>query len=135
MLQGKRAVVTGGGRGIGAAVARALVAEGAEVMVAARSAGAIEAVAAELRAGGGRAEAQVCDVADPAQVAALARAAAERLGPIDILVNNAGVAPSAPLRSIRLEDWNRTFAINTTGTFLCTQAFVPGMVERGWGRV
>ena len=66
---------------------------------------------------------------------ALAREAGARLGAVDILVNNAGVAPSAPLRSITLESWNRTFAVNTTGTFLCTQAFVPGMVERGWGRV
>ena len=105
-LQGKKAVVTGGGRGIGAAVARALAAEGAAVMVAARSAGEVEKLAAELSAGGAQAEAQVCDVTDPASVAALAAAAAERLGPVDLLVNNAGVAPSAPLRSITLEEWN-----------------------------
>jgi NAD(P)-dependent dehydrogenase (short-subunit alcohol dehydrogenase family) len=134
-LQGKTAVITGGGRGIGAAVARALAAEGAAVMVAARKAAEVEAVADELRAAGARAEAEVCDVTAPSQVAALAEAAAGRLGPVDILVNNAGVAPSAPLRSIRLPDWERTFAVNTTGTFLCTQTFVPGMVERGWGRV
>jgi NAD(P)-dependent dehydrogenase (short-subunit alcohol dehydrogenase family) len=135
ILQGKGAVVTGGGRGIGAAVARALAAEGAAVMVSARNEAEIEGVAAELRASGARAEAQVCDVTDPEQVAALARAAAERLGPVDILVNNAGIATSAPLRAIRLEEWNRVFAVNATGTMLCTQAFAPGMVERGWGRV
>src|SRR5262245_33145066 len=104
-------------------------------MVAARNAAEVEAVARDLRAQGARAEAQVCDVTNPVQVGGLAVAAAERLGPVDILVNNAGVAPSAPLRSIRLEEWNRTFAVNATGTMLCTQAFVPGMVERGWGRV
>ncbi len=135
MLAGRSAVVTGGGRGIGAAVARALAEAGAAVMVAARTAAEVEAVAAELSAAGHRAFAAVCDVTDPESVAALARQAGDRLGAVDVLVNNAGVAPSAPLRSITLESWNRTFAVNTTGTFLCTQAFVPGMVERGWGRV
>jgi len=135
MLAGRSAVVTGGGRGIGAAVARALAEAGAAVMVAARTAAEVEAVAAELTAAGHRAFGAVCDVTDAESVAALAREAGARLGAVDILVNNAGVAPSAPLRSITLESWNRTFAVNTTGTFLCTQAFVPGMVERGWGRV
>jgi NAD(P)-dependent dehydrogenase (short-subunit alcohol dehydrogenase family) len=135
ILEGRSAVVTGGGRGIGAAVARALAAEGAAVMVAARTEAEVEAVAAELAAAGHRAFAATCDVTDPASVAALARAAAERLGAVDVLVNNAGIAPSAPLRSITLESWNRTFTVNATGTLLCTQAFVPGMVERGWGRV
>ena len=135
ILEGRSAVVTGGGRGIGAAVARALAAEGAAVMVAARTGAEVEAVAAELAAAGHRAYPAVCDVTDPGSVAALARSAAERLGAVDILVNNAGVAPSAPLKSITLESWNRTFAVNATGTLLCTQAFVPGMVESGWGRV
>jgi NAD(P)-dependent dehydrogenase (short-subunit alcohol dehydrogenase family) len=135
ILEGRSAVVTGGGRGIGAAVARALAAEGAAVMVAARTASEVEAVAAELSAAGHRAFAATCDVTDPASVAALAEAAAERMGGVDVLVNNAGVAPSAPLKSITLDSWNGTFAVNATGTFLCTQAFVPGMVARGWGRV
>jgi NAD(P)-dependent dehydrogenase (short-subunit alcohol dehydrogenase family) len=134
-LEGKRAVVTGGGRGIGAAVARALAAEGAAVLVAARSLAEVEAVAGELREIGCEAWAATCDVTDPLAVAALVRTAEERLGGVDILVNNAGIANSAPLRSLTLEVWNRTFAVNATGTFLCTQAFVPGMVERGWGRV
>ena len=135
ILQGKRAVVTGGGRGIGAAVARLLAAEGAAVVVSARKVAEIEAVADELRAGGAQAWAVACDVTEPAQVTALAAAAAEHLGGVDILVNNAGIAHSAPLRSITLADWNRLFAVNVTGTFLCTQAFVPGMVAAGWGRV
>ncbi len=134
-LDGRSAVVTGGGRGIGAAVARALAAEGAAVLVAARTAREVEAVAAELVEAGHRAYAATCDVTDPGSVAALAAEAAARLGSVDVLVNNAGIAPSAPLRSITLDSWNRTLAVNATGTLLCTQAFVPGMVERGWGRV
>jgi NAD(P)-dependent dehydrogenase (short-subunit alcohol dehydrogenase family) len=134
-LHGKGAVVTGGGRGIGAATARALAEAGAAVVVAARSAEQLAATAAALRAAGHQAWAVTCDVTDPLQVAALRAEAEQRLGHIDVLVNNAGVAHSAPLKSITLEQWNRLFAVNVTGTFLCTQAFLPGMTERGWGRV
>jgi len=135
ILAGKKAVVTGAGKGIGAAVARSLAAAGAEVLVAARTRSDVERVAAGLAADGYTAWAESCDVTDPAQIAALGRAAAEHLGQVDILVNNAGIAHSAPLKAISLDTWNRIFAVNVTGTFLCTQAFVPGMVERGWGRV
>ena len=76
-----------------------------------------------------------CDVADSDSVDALAATAREHLGRIDILINNAGIATSAPLASIRLDEWNRIFAVNVTGTFLCTQKVVPEMVETGWGRV
>ncbi len=131
----QRAVVTGGGRGIGAAVARALAAEGASVVVSARSRDEIEAVAAELRDAGGDAWAVACDVTDPVEVEALRHQAQEKMGGIDVLVNNAGIAASAPLKAIDLKQWNRIFAVNATGTFLCTQACVPAMVERGWGRV
>ncbi|HYL21270.1 MAG TPA: SDR family oxidoreductase [Gemmatimonadales bacterium] len=134
-LAGRGAVVTGAGRGIGMAVARALVEAGAAVVVAARTRKAIEAVATKLNAAGGRAWAVSCDVTDPANVAALALAAESHLGHVDILVNNAGVSHSAPLRKTTLEDWNRILAVNATGTFLCTQAFLPGMLERRWGRV
>lgn len=130
-LQGRTAVVTGGGRGIGAAVAFALSEAGARVVVAARSRVEIESLAQALRERGRDVVPEACDVTNPASVHALAKAA----GKADILVNNAGVASSAPLKAIALEDWNRLFAVNATGTFLCTQAFVPGMVERGWGRV
>ena len=134
-LSGRGAVITGGGRGIGAAVAEALVGEGASVVVSARSADQIEAVAERLEAAGGRAWAIPCDVSDPAQVERLASAATERLGSVDILVNNAGIARSAPIKALTLEEWNTILAINATGTFLCTQAFLGPMVERGWGRV
>jgi len=101
--------------------------------VAARTRDAIEAVATELRAAGGRAWAVSCDVTDLANVQALARAAETHLEHVDILVNNAGVSHSAPLQKITLEDWNRILTVNVTGTFLCTQAFLPRMVERRWG--
>jgi NAD(P)-dependent dehydrogenase (short-subunit alcohol dehydrogenase family) len=68
-------------------------------------------------------------------VETLAHEAASRLGPVDILVNNAGTSSSAPLQRLALAEWERLFAVNATGTMLCTQAFLPGMVERGWGRV
>jgi NAD(P)-dependent dehydrogenase (short-subunit alcohol dehydrogenase family) len=138
-LTGKGAVITGGGRGIGAASARALADAGAAVVLAARSADQLAATAEGLRAAGHQAFEVRCDVTDPAQVAALREQAVAHLrgagATVDVLVNNAGVAHSAPLKSITLEDWNRLFAVNVTGTFLCTQAFAPAMAAAGWGRV
>jgi NAD(P)-dependent dehydrogenase (short-subunit alcohol dehydrogenase family) len=134
-LSGRTAVVTGGGRGIGAAVARALAVEGVRVLVAARSLGEVEAVADGIRLRGGDAAAARCDVSDPESVAGLGAAARERFGAVDVLINNAGIATSAPVHKITLEEWDRVFAVNVTGTMLCTQQFLPGMLQRGWGRV
>lgn len=134
-LAGKGALVTGGGRGIGEAVAWALAESGAAVVVAARSIDQIEAVSASLREAGHSAYAVRCDVSDPGSIARLIAEAEQRLGTVDVLVNNAGIAASAPVERITLEEWNRTFAVNVTGPFLCTQALLPGMRERGWGRI
>ncbi|HSM35722.1 MAG TPA: 3-oxoacyl-ACP reductase FabG [Longimicrobiales bacterium] len=134
-LAGTTAVITGGGRGIGRAVAEALVERGAAVLVAARSADEIEATAAALRERGAEAHAVPCDVTDEAAVARLAAAAEERLGAVDILVNNAGAAFAQPLHRLSLQEWTDTLAVNATGPFLCTRAFLPGMVQRGRGRV
>jgi NAD(P)-dependent dehydrogenase (short-subunit alcohol dehydrogenase family) len=134
-LAGRGAVVTGGGRGIGAAVARALAGAGARVLVAARHIDEVEAVAVELRRAGHEAWAAHCDVTDAGQVAALAHTARERLGAADVLVNNAGTASSAPVQRIMLEEWQRLLAVNATGTLLATQAFLPAMRERSWGRI
>jgi len=131
----RNAVVTGGGRGIGAAVARALAAAGARVLVVARTVDEIEQVAGEIRATGGEAWALPCDVSDEAAVRALGRAARERLGGVDVLVNNAGVSASSPLVKITLDEWNRVLGVIATGTFLCTREFLPGMIERGFGRI
>jgi NAD(P)-dependent dehydrogenase (short-subunit alcohol dehydrogenase family) len=134
-LHGRSAVITGGGRGIGVAVARALAQAGARVLVAARSTSEVEVVAGTLRDEGHQAHHATCDVTDPASVHALAATAREKLGDVDILVNNAGIAGSAPLAKITLDEWNRIFAVNVTGTMLCAQAFVPAMVARKWGRL
>ena len=134
-LSGRGAVVTGGGRGIGAAVARSLAAAGAAVVVAARTRSEIEEVAAGIESDGGRAHAVACDVTEEESVAGLERAAREALEAVDVLVTAAGVASSAPLHRVSLREWERALAVNATGTFLCLRAFVPAMAERGWGRV
>jgi 3-hydroxybutyrate dehydrogenase len=134
-LQGKKAVITGAGRGIGVAVARELAEHGAELLLAARTLSEVEAVAAELVTAGHRASAARCDVADEAQVAELARVARERLGSVDILVNNAGVASSAPLKALDLAEVERLMTVNFRGSLLTIRELVPGMVAQGWGRV
>jgi len=134
-LAGRGAVVTGGSRGIGLAVARALAEAGAAVVVAARGPDGLEAAARALCAAGRRAWAVPCDVADPEGVRTLAREAETRLGHVDILVNNAGISHSASVQKTTLEDWQRILTVNATGPFLCIQAFLPGMLARGWGRV
>jgi len=108
---------------------------GADVVVTARSVAQIEGVAADIRATGRRAWALPCDVEKSDQIAALARESVRLAGHVDILVNNAGIASSAPLRTMSVDEWNRMFAVNATAVFLCTQAFLPGMLERKWGRV
>jgi NAD(P)-dependent dehydrogenase (short-subunit alcohol dehydrogenase family) len=134
-LGGRGAVVTGGGRGIGAAIAKALAAEDAAVMVAARSRDEIDRVAAELRDAGHVAYAQTCDVTDETSVAELGRAARATLGHVDILVNNAGTGSSAPVVKLSATEWRRALDVIATGTFLCTREFLADMIGRGWGRV
>jgi 3-hydroxybutyrate dehydrogenase len=134
-LRGRTAVVTGGGRGVGAAVACRLAGAGAEVLVASRTAADVERVAACLREEGRLAHAVTCDVAEPSSIERMAEAARHALGRVDILVNNAGAAVAAPIHRTSLDDWSRMLAVNATGAFLCLKAFLPDMVERGWGRV
>jgi len=104
-------------------------------VVAARTQAEIAGVAHAIGAAGGTAWAVACDVSDAASVAALADAARDRTGAVDVLVNSAGIATSAPLARQTLEEWERIFAVNVTGTFLVTRAFLPAMMERGRGRV
>lgn len=129
------AVVTGGGRGIGAATVRALAEAGVAVLAVSRTAEQVDRVARELRDTGHVAHAAMCDVTDAAQVRRLAATAAERLGRVDILVNNAGRAHSAPLHRTTLDEWNELLTVNATSAFLATQVFLPAMLEAGWGRV
>ena len=134
-LEGRAAVVTGGGSGIGAATARVLCEAGAAVLVAARNEREVVRVAAELREDGFQAFAFRCDVTDPRQVRDMALSGREAMDRLDILVNSAGTATSNPLAKITLGEWNHILAVNATGTFLCTQAVFPGMVEQRWGRI
>jgi 3-hydroxybutyrate dehydrogenase len=129
-LSGRTALVTGGGRGIGAAVARRLAGAGARVVVWGRTTAEVEEIAGEV---GGTPV--TCDLADrPATDAALVRVGAE-VGAVDILVNNAGIALSSPLARTRDDDWDRLLEVNVTAAFRLCRALVPDMVERGWGRV
>ncbi len=134
-LSGRVAFVTGGGRGIGRAVAIALAAEGASVVVTARSESEIEAVASELRASGVEAIALALDVANSGSVRDVFAAARERLGPVDVLVNNAGIGRSALLWRTSDDDWRATLETNLSGTFYCMREAIGPMVERRWGRV
>ncbi len=134
-LQGRAAVITGGGRGIGAATAFALAEAGATVAVAARNEAQVVEMAAQLRDQGHTVFAFRCDVTDSRQVRDLMLSAKEAMGRIDILVNNAGTATSNPVGRIKLIEWEHIMAVNATGTFLCTQAVFDRMVERGWGRI
>lgn len=134
-LDGYNALITGGGRGIGAAAAIELAKAGAQVSVAARNESQVVEIAARMREDGHEAFAFRCDVTDQRQVRELALSAREAMGRIDILVNNAGTATSNPISRITLPEWEHIMAVNATGTFLCTQAVYDQMAERRWGRI
>jgi 3-hydroxybutyrate dehydrogenase len=135
-LEGKVALITGGGRGIGRAVAFALAYEGASIAVLARTAEQVASVATEIESACGvEAMPAVCDVSSAESVERAFASVRERFGRVDILVNNAGIAESAPLVKTSDELWQRHLAINLNGTFYCTRAALPSMLERGWGRV
>ena len=129
------ALVTGGGRGIGRAIVLRLAKDGLRVAVAARTAAQVEETAAAARAAGAAALPLAIDVTDPASVADAVGRTESELGPVDVVVNNAGVAESAPLARTEPELWERHFRVNATGPYLVTRAVLPGMLERGWGRV
>jgi NAD(P)-dependent dehydrogenase (short-subunit alcohol dehydrogenase family) len=155
-LAGRHALVTGGGSGIGAAIARALAAEKARVTLVGRRQEALDAIATELRSSRaksrgarpdlsgerpsttlGTSEVGVfaADITDPAQVAAAMQAARSANGPIDILINNAGAAESAPFHKLTLDAWRQALAVNLDALFLVTQAALPDLRAAEHGRV
>ena len=138
-LEGRVALVTGAGRGVGAGVAAGLADAGAAVAVNDLDPGRAQAVADQLDAAGGRAAACVADVTDWDAVTAMVAGVEATLGPVDILVNNAGIpADGFTLRAFRdmpVEDWDRFVRLNLYGVLYCTKATVDDMCERGWGRI
>lgn len=134
-LKGKSAVVTGGGRGIGRAIATVLAFQGAAVAVWDLNTDGAEQTVETIREAGGKAVAVSGDAADPDAVAASAARTREALGAISILVNNAGISSYVPFTSLTEEVWDRIIRVNLKGPFLVTKEFVPGMLEAGWGRI
>jgi 3-oxoacyl-[acyl-carrier protein] reductase len=135
-LSGHVALVTGASRGIGAAIALVLAGAGAGVAVNYRErASDAEAVVAKIKSSGGRAIAVAADVSKAAAVATMVEQVASALGPIDILVNNAGVAIVRGVDDLTEDDFDRTIAVNLKSAFLCTQAVLPMMRARQWGRI
>ena len=134
-LKDQVALVTGGGRGIGRSIALAFAREGADVAIAARTEVELAAVRTEIRGEARNALDFRCDVTDKQQIAELVRQVEESLGPITILVNNSGVAASAKVVEMDDELWDRILRVNLTGTYLCTKAVLPGMLQRGYGRI
>ena len=136
LLRGQVAIVTGGGKGLGRAVAEALAGLGASVVIASRNAPELDDVVKDIRKAGGHALAQTADVADDRQVQELVLATERWVGPATILVNNAGmVDPVAPLARSDPALWLRNISINIGGTYLPTRAVLPGMLERAAGRI
>jgi 3-oxoacyl-[acyl-carrier protein] reductase len=135
-LNGHVALVTGGSRGIGAAIAVAIAEAGAAVAVNYRErAVEADAVVAKIRDMGGRAIATAADVSQAAAVAGMVDHVASALGPIDIVVNNAGMALVRGIDDLTESDFDRTIAVNLKSAFLCTQAVLPAMRAKKWGRI
>jgi 3-oxoacyl-[acyl-carrier protein] reductase len=137
LFEGRTALVTGAGRGIGRSIAMMLAAEGARPALLSRTAAELESVAAEVAATGAeRPKVIVADIRDPAQVRRVVGDVDAELGPIDILVNNAAVVwPLGPTTKVDPLDWEAAFQINVFALLRTTQEVLPSMLERGWGRI
>jgi len=134
-LDGRTALVTGASQGIGEGISRLLAARGARVVLAARSAERLEALAAEIAAAGGAARALTLDVAQPESVAGQLKLLPEEFAAIDVLVNNAGITADNLLARMSLADWERVLRTNLTGAYALSRELVRGMMRRRWGRV
>ncbi|HEX2275661.1 MAG TPA: SDR family NAD(P)-dependent oxidoreductase [Candidatus Tectomicrobia bacterium] len=134
-LGGKRAVVTGAGRGIGRAIALAFAREGAAVVCSGRQKGPLDEVAGVITDEGGRADVVCADVTKDDDVAELARQALTSLGGVDVLVNNAGIYAPGAFMEHELDDWQRVLDVNVLGVVRVTRAFLPAMLGAGSGRI
>ena len=135
-LAGQTVIITGGGRGFGENMSRAVAKEGAFVTVADRDVGEAERVVSDIEAEGGSAIAAGTDVTDEAQVKEMVARTLEQTGQIDVLVNNAGVSgPSCDYTEVTLEDWKAVYDVNVNGVFLCAREVLPHMRERKSGHI
>lgn len=134
-LDGKVVLVTGGSKGIGKGIARAMAAEGANLVLAARDHEVLQRTASELAAGSVEVLAVPTDVTDEGQVAALFAQSTDRFGRLDVLVNNAGAFDGGPLDELSTEVWDKVIAVNLRGPFLCTRAAMRIMKKQGGGRI
>ncbi len=135
-LENQTAIVTGGGRGIGRAIALALAREGVNVLVCGRHEKTLKQTASEIQTLGRQALAIVTDISREKEVETLVQSAISEFGCINILVNNAGIAgPTAPITNVSRNDWDETIAVNLTSAFLCSRAVLPGMIERRSGKI
>lgn len=134
-LTGQVAVVTGGGRGLGEAMARAFAEAGARVVIASRKREVVEATAETFRRDGYEALAAGLDVTNPEDIESLIRRTMEEYGRIDVLVNNSGTSWGAPAMDMPMEAWNKVLEVNVTGTFLMSQQAARVMKEQGGGRI
>jgi len=135
-LQGQVAVVTGAGKGIGAAIARKLAAIGATTVVCGRTRGPLEATVSAINKFGGKAEAIECDVSDIRSVDALAQLVESKLGRVDVLVNNAGIGSfSGPLHELKPEAWDKVLNTNLRGVYYCIRGFAPMMIRAKSGHI
>ena len=135
-LAGKVVLITGAGRNIGRATAEAFAAEGSRLVLATRrSSGLLEQTAEACRAAGAEVVTALCDVGDENQVKAMVETAERAFGSVDVLVNNAANRIQGPFLEQSNEDWRATSAVNLDGPIFASRAVLPGMVERGWGRI
>ncbi|AWJ83315.1 oxidoreductase [Azospirillum sp. TSH58] len=131
----KTILITGASSGIGEGTARVLGAAGAKLVLGARRTDRLEALAADIRAGGGTAEVRALDVTSREDMAAFAAFAQERFGRIDVLVNNAGVMPLSPMASLKVEEWDRMIDVNIRGVLYGIAAVLPVMNGQGFGQI
>ncbi|HEY3310312.1 MAG TPA: SDR family NAD(P)-dependent oxidoreductase [Anaerolineales bacterium] len=134
-IEGKIALVTGGGKGIGQAIALALAAEGASLVVIGRSPAALDETRALIAEHGGKTLAFICDIADKNAVRVTIEQVRSQLGPVEILVNNAGITYDSKFQETSDELWEGIIQTNVNGTFYCCKAVLPDMIKKRWGRI